>query len=107
MMVAINEEQWHRKPPWRIQQWWSLALVVSAGLASLVVVWGAWQRAQTELNKISYSLSAPASGAPSRSKPPRQVVKGVYLTAVSANDPKKLDKIICENNAYHREGEQT
>ncbi len=79
---------------------WFLAVAAVAACIGAFVVAMHWQIAIAAINKVNATLAAAPvpseaiTAPPARVKPPRQVVKGLYLTAYSANDPAKLDEII-------------
>lgn len=69
-----------------------------ATLAAAFIVLASWQAAGAEINLVtnkikdlSYSTSTLSI---KKAKTPKQVVKGLYLTAYSAGSPKKVDQII-------------
>lgn len=78
-----------------------LAAVVAVtwALGGALIIFNEWALAAQDTVGLEPSvftpaaLATPAVVAP-REKPPQQTVKGVYLTAYSANNPKKLDEII-------------
>lgn len=72
----------------------------SVALGAFLVLFSAWSATAAEIdNSVSslifnpFNVSTAASVIP-RIKPNKQTVKGVYLTAYSANNPKKIDEII-------------
>lgn len=71
------------------------SLLVVAGVSIFGVV-TAWKEAGSEIYGISEALITPIQTTlpTPRSKPARQTVKAVYLTAYSAGSPKKLAEII-------------
>ena len=78
--------------------WYYLVLLVVAFSASLFVFWQssltsfAQKTFGIELSNLSQDILLTSSEARQKSK--KQVVKGLYLTAYSAGNPKKLNEII-------------
>lgn len=66
-----------------------------AALGGFFVISEAWQIANAEIVQMTDSIvSASTTTTSGWQKPPRQTVKGVYLTAYSAGSSKKLEEII-------------
>lgn len=67
------------------------------GLAAVLGVGAVWVSAVADMKAatdVSFVASPVKPVAIPRVKPPRQVVKGLYLTAYSAGNPEKIDEII-------------
>jgi len=77
---------------------------VCIGLVSGLVVWNAWSFTRAYQNQVYAYAAEVSSSSPQddplvvikkrKEKPERQTVKGLYLTAYSAGNPKKIDEII-------------
>ena len=63
-------------------------LFASMGCMVFIFVAHVWHQTSRAQENVRIASAIP------KEKPPRQVVKGVYLTAYSANNPKKVDEII-------------
>ena len=74
------------------------AVVLSAvSLLSFFITSNTWQTVNAEMDQVTGKMLEAASSTPASiywPKPPRQTVKGVYLTAYSAGSSKKLGEII-------------
>ncbi len=75
-----------------------VVILIVCGLAAAIWLASAWLATAQEINGLSLSLSSVShndvSSGSTRAKPPKQVVKALYLTAYSAGNPKKIDEII-------------
>lgn len=78
--------------------WHYIILFIAAGASALFLFWQssltsfAQITSGVELNNLSQDIFLPRSEA--KQKPKKQIVKGLYLTAYSAGNPKKIDEII-------------
>lgn len=87
----------HHLKKWR-GVFYLLVVVVSA-LAMALLIGSSWTATLAEMERTTSETQAAQIAAPvqfvsTRTKPPQQVVKGLYLTAYSAGNPKKVDEII-------------
>ncbi len=71
-------------------------IIITASLLSVFFIFSAWQNLQIEYDAANDSTLHKEIVAVKvkQAKPQRQTVKGVYLTAYSAGNPKKIDEII-------------
>lgn len=87
----------HQIKKWRGIFYW--LVVVLSGLAAVLLIGGSWVAALVGMELAaaateSTTVNVPAKFVSIREKPPRQAVKGLYLTAYSAGNPDKVDEII-------------
>ena len=76
-----------------------IIILVSATIGGAFSIAKSWQYANAEMNFLAGEMANSASSTKATSpnqkqKPPKQVAKGVYLTAYSAGSSKKLGQII-------------
>lgn len=72
-----------------------LILAIGIGLAAILIISWQWAETSTAQELAVLNLDDNAFQLPiNREKTPAQTVKGLYLTAYSAGNPKKLDEII-------------
>ncbi len=97
----ITPDMFHSKElffrPEKTKRSYVIILIV-CGLLAAIWLASSWFAAAKEINNLSLSLGSvnnnDVSSGSTRAKPPKQIVKGLYLTAYSAGDPKKIDEII-------------
>jgi len=86
----------HRSKKWSGIFYWLVAALFS--LAAALFISSIWAAALAEMEIVAAtefaSVSIPVKLAAARVKPPRQTAKGLYLTAYSAGNPKKMEEII-------------
>ena len=73
-------------------------ILIVCGLLATVWLVSAWFVTAKEINSLSSSLGtvkhSDVTSGSTRAKPPKQIVKALYLTAYSAGNPKKIDEMI-------------
>lgn len=67
--------------------------LVFSFLAISLVLWQ-WQLTRAEIKKTEFLTEVTSPEKEIKTKPPEQVVKGIYLTAYSAGNPKRIEEII-------------
>jgi len=87
----------------RIHHPLSFLALTATSLGAFLVLYTSWTVAAAEINSFSKSIifspfnnthSVAVTPVVPRTKTPRQTVKGLYLTAYSTGNPKKVDEII-------------
>lgn len=74
-----------------------ILVFIICALGAGATLLASWTKAEAEIDWLSIpreEIKASEVVTVPREKTPKQVVKGVYLTAYSANNPKKIDEII-------------